>query len=196
MFGYKCPECSTGTVRATTLETFEVRFENVPFEVREAVIGVCDECGARHFDGRERRRWRRLFDQRRGGGRAMEARAIRQLRADLGLSRAGFAALIGATRQSLHQWENDDRAAPQSRMVDNMLWLLRQACDEGKVDVAAALMRLARDAGIELGETTAPGSESASRRGGRGFAPPADFDGLFGYAQPASPPSPSLTLVA
>ncbi len=151
MFGYKCQECHKGTVRATTVQNYETKFENVPFVVPEAVIGVCDDCGAHHFSGREYARWRALFDQSQAEqGRIMSPAEIRQLRDDLGMTKSDFAALVGTTRQSLYHWEKDDRDAPQSRMVDNMLAILRTSCDTGPVDVVRFLCRRAITSPAEI----------------------------------------------
>jgi len=60
MFGYKCQECGQGTVQPTTFRNYETRFGKRPFVVPEAVIGVCDLCGAQHFNAREWKRWRQL----------------------------------------------------------------------------------------------------------------------------------------
>lgn len=168
MFGYTCEECSDGIVRPTTVRNFETKFENVPFVVPEAVIGVCDRCGAQYFNGREYKRWRRLFNEwQEQQRRVMSPAEIEQLRKDLGMSKSDFAALIGATRQSVYHWEKDDREAPQSRMVDTFLKLLRKSCDEGEVDVVRFLRDAADASGILLKaprpETTAPPTASPSR---------------------------------
>ena len=168
MFGYTCEECSDGTVQPTTVRDFPAKFENVPFLVPEGVIGVCDKCGAQYFNGREYKRWRRLFNEwQEQQHRVMSPTEIEQLRKDLGMSKSGFAALIGATRQSVYHWEKDDREAPQSRMVDNFLKLLRKSCDDGQVDVVRFLRNAAEASGIALKEvprkTTAPPTASPSR---------------------------------
>jgi putative zinc finger/helix-turn-helix YgiT family protein len=168
MFGYTCEECCEGTVQPTTLRDFPTKFENVPFVVPEAVIGVCDKCGARHFDGREYGRWKRLFHEwQEQQQRVMSAGDIRQLREDLGMSKSDFAALIGATRQSVYHWEKGDRETPQSRMVDNFLKLLRKSCDDGQVDVVRFLRDAAHASGIALKalprEAMAPPTASPSQ---------------------------------
>ena len=136
MFGYECEECHEGTVRETVFPEYNTRFENVPFVVPDAVIGVCDNCGGRHFSAKEYRRWRELYRQsREQQGAVLSAADIRDLREKLGLGKADFAALLGATRQSVYHWERDDRERPQSRMVDNLLKLVREGCEHGAVDV-------------------------------------------------------------
>ena len=151
MFGYTCEECHQGTVRKTIIPNFPTKFENVPFIVPEAVIGVCDRCGGQHFNGKEYLRWKQLFQEwRQQEGAILSAQEIRQLREGLGLSKAGFAALLGTTRQSLYHWEKDDREVPQSRMVDSFLKLVRAGLQEGEVDVVAFLREEARRAGIDI----------------------------------------------
>ena len=61
VFGYKCQECGQGTVQPTTIAEYQTTFDGASFTVPEAVLGVCDRCGARHFNAKERRRWRQLF---------------------------------------------------------------------------------------------------------------------------------------
>lgn len=65
MFNYKCQECGRGTVRPTRITNYQTKFDEEPFTVPEAVIGVCDICGARHFNAQEWKRWRRLFEEQR-----------------------------------------------------------------------------------------------------------------------------------
>ncbi|NCO34985.1 MAG: hypothetical protein AUJ92_00530 [Armatimonadetes bacterium CG2_30_59_28] len=64
MFGFKCQECGKGTVNPTTVHDYQTRFDGQHFVVPEAVIGVCESCGARHFSAEERYRWRQLYAER------------------------------------------------------------------------------------------------------------------------------------
>ena len=65
MFGYKCQECGRGVVQATSLRDYEAKFEGSSLAIPEAIVGVCDACGAQHFSAAERKRWRRLFEENR-----------------------------------------------------------------------------------------------------------------------------------
>ena len=61
MFGYECQECGEGTVKETKIKDYEARLSNCSFIVPEAIIGVCDICGAQHFDANETKKWREYF---------------------------------------------------------------------------------------------------------------------------------------
>lgn len=63
VFGYKCQECGQGTVQPTTVSDYQTTFDGASFTVPEAVLGVCDVCGARHFNAKERKRWRQFFEK-------------------------------------------------------------------------------------------------------------------------------------
>jgi len=59
MFNYICEECGRGTVKKKVFENYQTKIKGYPFVVDKAVIGVCDQCGARHFDANETKRWRK-----------------------------------------------------------------------------------------------------------------------------------------
>lgn len=63
MFGYRCQECGKGIVKPTKIHNYQTKFAGYPFIVDEAIIGICEQCGAQHFSARERKRWKRLFEQ-------------------------------------------------------------------------------------------------------------------------------------
>jgi len=122
MFNYTCQECHKGTVRETRVKGYQTRFDRVPFTVPEAIIGICDKCGAEHHNAGEYKHWRALFEaESQKSGRLLSAREIGALRERLGLSKSDFAALLGTTRQSVYWWEREDRDRPQSLAYDNML---------------------------------------------------------------------------
>jgi putative zinc finger/helix-turn-helix YgiT family protein len=196
MFGFKCEECGRGTVQEARRNDFEVRFNRIPFVVPDAVVGVCDSCGAVNFDGREYKRWRRLFDehQARTGG-VLSPGEIRELRAALSMTMSDFSALIGTTRQSLHHWEKDDREVPQSRMVDLMLRLVQEAVRRGAVDVVAFLADNARQADIQIRMPSLARARVARARRQRGPDPSA-YDGLYQIPRGDSQVSPCLHLIA
>lgn len=152
MFGYKCQECHEGTVRETTVKGYQTRFDRVPFTVPEAIIGICDKCGAEHHNAGEYKRWRALFEaESQKSGRLLSAREIGALRERLGLSKSDFAALLGTTRQSVYWWEREDRDRPQSLAYDNMLRLVKVSAERGSVDVVAYLAQRAAEAGVRIG---------------------------------------------
>ena len=197
MFGYTCQECHEGVVRRTTVRDFETKFENVPFVVPEAVIGVCDKCGARHFSGREHERWEELFRKWQDEeGRVMSPAEITKLREDLGLTKADFAALLGTTRQSLHYWEKGDREAPQSRMVDSLLKLVRKSCDEGHVDVVAFLRDCARAAGVQIAEPACRHQGQETKVTVVLLPDPADYDLVFGGQARRLSMGPGMPIIA
>ncbi len=151
MFGYKCQECHQGTVRKTVIKDFPARFNRIPFTVPDAVVGVCDRCGAQHFNLQETLRWRRLFEESlEKKGKVLSPAEITELRQSLGLSIGDFATLIGSTRQDISIWEKPDRDAPPSRTADLMMRLVRAARDNGSVAVLDFLLNDAHQAGVEI----------------------------------------------
>jgi len=72
MFGYRCQKCGKGTVRPTQVENYKARFGKQTVIVPTATIGVCDACGAKHYNAAERKRWKALlsqFAERSNGGK-------------------------------------------------------------------------------------------------------------------------------
>lgn len=65
MFGYTCQECGAGRVQPTTCPEYQTTFAGEPFTVPDAVIGICERCGAQHFNAKERQRWQQLFEEQR-----------------------------------------------------------------------------------------------------------------------------------
>ncbi len=61
-FGYKCQECGHGTVVDKLIPEYHTKIKGYPFVVKGAHIGVCDTCGAEHFDVLETQRWVSLFE--------------------------------------------------------------------------------------------------------------------------------------
>ena len=68
MFEYACPECGRGTMQTRQILNYKTKIKGYPFVVDEALIGECDQCGARSFAPEETRRWEELFS------RSLEAR--------------------------------------------------------------------------------------------------------------------------
>ena len=148
-FGYRCQECGQGIVQAQTIPEFHTKIKGYPFVVKDARIGICDACGAKHFGAKEIERWERMFDEEHAG-EYLKPEDIRGLRTSLDLTMEQFAALIGSTRQSLHNWERKDRTKPQSRMADLLMKLVRESRDKSQVDVLQFLFAEAKRLGTSI----------------------------------------------
>ena len=102
LFDYACPECGQGSVQARRILNYKTKIKGYPFVVDEALIGECDQCGARSFAPQETQRWEELFTKSLESRQAfLSPEEIKKLRKSLGLSMEDFARLIGTTRQSL-----------------------------------------------------------------------------------------------
>lgn len=157
LFEYTCPECDIGTVHTRRALNYKTKIKGFPFVVAEALIGVCDHCGAKQFAPEETKRWEELFH------RSLEARQvvlspeeIIELRKTLGLSMEDFARLIGCTRQSISNWEKTDRTSPPLRMADLLMKLVRQSLHFRKVDVLSFLVDEAKKWGVVIEVQTSP----------------------------------------
>lgn len=148
-FGYRCQECGKGTVREQVFYEYKTKLKGLPLTVDEAHIGVCESCGARHFDPNETTRWRRILDQK-YAEHYLQPTDIRHLQESLGFSRDQFASFLGCTRQSLYNWERPNRTAPQSRMADLFMRLVRESRTVGKVNVLEFLTEEAGKLGLAL----------------------------------------------
>ncbi|MGE5174521.1 MAG: type II TA system antitoxin MqsA family protein, partial [Betaproteobacteria bacterium] len=162
MFNYICEECGKGIVREKIFENYRTKIRGYPFVVDKATIGVCDQCGAKHFAASETKRWEEQYykdlESKQVTLLPTEIEAVRKL---LELSMEDFAYLIGCTRQSIYNWEKKDREKPQSRMADVLIKLVRQSFDTGKVDVISFLVEEAK----KLGITVVPGKKTNSSNG-------------------------------
>lgn len=151
MFNYICEECGKGTVKEKVFENYRTKIKGYSFVVDKAVIGVCDRCGAKHFDANETKRWEGLYNK------DLELKhisllpgEIEALRKSLCLPMEDFAYLIGCTRQSIYNWEKRDREKPQSGMADLLIKLVRLSFEVGKVDVISFLVEEAKKLGITI----------------------------------------------
>jgi len=150
MFEYKCDKCGQGVVRANKVRGHNTKIDGIPFSVENAVIGICDHCGAKYYNARETKRWRDLFFQeQQQKGSTLTASGISALRESMGLTVADLALLIGCSRQALYIWESPDRVAPQSRMADLLIRLIGESFSHGSVDVIEYLRGSLRSAGLE-----------------------------------------------
>ena len=153
MFNYKCEECGKGTVKPTVFHDHKTRIKGYPFVVPEAIIGVCDneDCGAKHYSARETKRWEELYNKDLDSRHIfLSSNEILNSRKLLGLSMEDFAYLIGCTRQSIYNWEKEDRQKSQSRMGDLLIKLVRYSSELGNVNVISFLVEEARKLGIEI----------------------------------------------
>lgn len=148
-FGYKCQECGQGTVRDRVFHDFPTKLKGYPLTVDEAHIGVCDRCGAQHFDPNETARWRTLLAEKQAES-YLQPVDIRKLQSLLGLTREQFAILLGCTRQSLYNWGRPDRTAAQSRMADLFMRLIRESYAAGEINVLTFLIAEAEKLGFSL----------------------------------------------
>src|ERR1700741_1832621 len=148
-FGYKCQECGQGTVREQIFHGYKTRLKGLPLTVDDARIGVCNKCGARHFDRNETMRWRTLLDNKYAEA-YLRPSDIQDLIKQLGLSMEQFANLSGCTRQSLYNWLRPERSAPQSRMADLFLRLIRESQRVGAINVLDFLTEEAGKLGFSL----------------------------------------------
>ena len=170
MFEYTCPECGRGTVLTTRIHNYKTKIKGYPFVVDEALIGECDECGARSFDPEETKRWEELFSRSLEAHQAfLTPEEIKQLRKDLGISMEDFARLIGTTRQSVSMWEKESRTTPPVRTADLLMKLVRQSLAGEPVDVLPFLLNEARKWGvvIELRRPVLPMGKNKNAEFGR-----------------------------
>lgn len=151
MFDYICQECGKGTVRSKTFHNYHTKIRGYPFVVNKAIIGVCDKCGAKHFDANETERWEEIYHKElESENLFLQPENIKAIRKSLSLSMEDFAYLIGCTRQSLYNWEKKNRAKPQSRMADLMMRLIKHSSENGEVDVIRFLVEEAGKMGIAI----------------------------------------------
>jgi len=149
VFSYRCQECGQGTVLEKIFPEYKTKVKGYPLIVENAQIGVCDHCGAEHFDPNETVRWRALLQEKQLES-YLRPDDIKHLRKELGLPMEQFAALLGCTRQSLHNWERSDRTVPQSRMADLFMRLIRDSRSLGQLDVLGYLTAEAEKLGFHL----------------------------------------------
>lgn len=184
----KCANCGQGEVRTQTLRNFETKVRGMQFVVPEARVAICDSCGARFYSPAEIRRWQKLFEaQQETTGKLLSAEEIERMRLDLGLSVSSFALLLGATRQSVYNWERQDRKSPQLRLVDLFLRLIRASATSGAVDV---LQFLSEQNGQEVkldtpSQQCGPPRRPRRRDGRRWWRDPVEYDRAVGTTGPA-----------
>lgn len=148
-FGYKCQECGQGRVQEKVFHEYDTKVKGYPLTVKDARIGVCNMCGAHHFDPNETARWRTLLEEKQAES-YLQPSEIRDLQKQLGLSMEQFAILLGCTRQSLYNWQRPDRSAPQSRMADLFMRLVRKSHHAGGINVLDFLTSEAAKLGFDI----------------------------------------------
>jgi len=128
MFGYKCEDCGKGIVRTETKKDYVVKVEGDDFKVPEAIIGVCDKCGAINYSGKEVERWKKEYqDWKRSA--YVNPKTIKKIRDKLNLNQGDFADLIGVSRQSLIEWEKEDRKRTQPNSINILLKSIKRELD-------------------------------------------------------------------
>ena len=166
---YACPECGQGSVQARRILNYKTKIKGYPFVVDEALIGECDQCGARSFAPQETQRWEELFTNSLEARQAfLSPEEIKELRKSLGLSMEDFARLIGTTRQSLSVWEKAERPSPPVRTADLLMKLVQLSLSPEPVDLLPFLVEEARKWGVVI-QVSLPGpadtNGTLSRRG-------------------------------
>ena len=149
MFNYIYEECGRGTVKKKVFEDYQTKIKGYPFVVDKAVIGVCDQCGARHFDANETKRWRKEFYNKNSELKhiLLLSDEIEAVRKSLGLLMKEFVYLIGRTHQLVYNGEKKDREKPQSMMADLLIKLVHLSCKGEKVDIINFLVDEAKKLG-------------------------------------------------
>jgi putative zinc finger/helix-turn-helix YgiT family protein len=135
-----CLECGRGEIEFRKVKNFETMVKGVPFTVPEASMGFCKSCGAKIFDPNEIRRWQQLYEANLLlEGKFLSAAEITKIRETLGLQISQFARLLGTTRQSVYNWERENRISPQLRLADLLLRLIHESMKVGAIDVVEFL---------------------------------------------------------
>jgi len=188
MFEFTCQECTKGTVVTTVVPRYETKVRGNPFTIKEAVVGICNECGAKYFDPNEIRRWRELFDaDLEARGVFLSPPEIRELHTALRISLGDFARLIGSTRQSLHNWMREDRRVPQGRTADLLLRLIKRSVEVGSIDVLTLLSQLAGQLSAPVSLENRRCRSTRSARTCVAYAPPEEFDRVHNCSGQARP---------
>lgn len=150
-FNYKCPECGKGIVKAQAIVNFETKIDSHPFVVPKAIVGVCDRCDTKNYDPQERKRWIRLYNEyQQRTGFLLKPEEITELREQLGLTMENFANLIGATRQSIYNWEDKHRKAPQTGSVNLLLKLIRRSIFREAKDIIDFLVEESKKEQVDI----------------------------------------------
>lgn len=180
MYNFTCQECGEGKIQAETRRDYRTKIGGYPFVVAEAVVGVCDSCGAEVFHPEELARWASLYEESiEERELLLTAELIRETREGLGLKRGDFARLIGCTRQSVYNWERPDRHSPQLRVVDILLRLIRASMIQEDVNVLRFLQEQAEAQEVHI--------QISPRKYQRGLemAPEEKFNQAFGSREPS-----------
>lgn len=187
MTEFPCEECENGIVHQQRVE-HEANFRGMKFLIKDAMAGVCDKCGARYFKGKEIERWEKLFEiNLQEKQHPLSPTEIKEIRAKLGLNQRQFSVLIGATRQSLYNWENEERQTPQSRQADLIIRVLKEYLENPGDNILDFLLSEARRIGVNLPSPQKPQRQKVTpltERMKRTTSVPTwgsaqDFDNLF-----------------
>jgi putative zinc finger/helix-turn-helix YgiT family protein len=195
MNAYICPNCGKGQVRQTRRE-YDATIKGINIAVRDALVGVCDNCGVESVTKGEIQRWQQMAEARIQSSNALlTPLQIKHLREGLGYSIPRFARLLGTTRQSVHNWERPDRKAPQLRTIDVLLRLVDKARTTQHVDVLGFLKMQAQDfeAAISGDGSKRTRGRAANYSDGFSFLPRDVYDQNFEFSE-IPPDLPLLTV--
>jgi len=130
LFNHKCQKCHEGTIREEIKQNYTVELFDKDLEVKEARIGICDNCGAVNYSGKEVERWKKIYQKREARSEEyLGHNQIKKIRGYLGLTQQKFAELIGVSRQSISVWEQPDRPSAQPKSIDKVLKMLYHEID-------------------------------------------------------------------
>ena len=187
MTSYQCPTCGKGTVRTEAIRNYETKVQGLPVIIPLARLGRCDNCGAIFVPRNELSRWAEILQQRLSEGHVLLGPdEVRGIRHTLNMSVGDFAKLIGTTRQSVYNWERPDRKAPQLRIADLLLRLLRASLSAPRIDVIHFLQEQAHvldsvSAGAERTQSQEdPAALGSCEHRAWGIQPRHCFDAFFG----------------
>ena len=135
-------------MREKVIPAYRTRLGGVAVVVKDARVGVCDNCGESIVSAVELRRWREVHRaQLANEGHTPTPAEVRQVREHLGLSVAQFASLLGVTRQAVHAWEKDGGPLMPLGPGALLVGLLNPVSGEVASAVFVALLSAAHDRG-------------------------------------------------
>jgi len=107
MAGIRCPKCNGADLIETDSGEQDVTFEGVTFSVTNLHSLQCPNCNEIVYGGNELQRLKQIKEQYVAQNNPIPgADEVKRIRAELQLSVAQFAALLGVTRQAVYSWED------------------------------------------------------------------------------------------
>ena len=152
-----CPSCGKPQMREKVIPAYRTRLGGVSVVVKDARVGVCDNCGESVVSAAELRRWREIHRlQLAQEGHTPTPAEVRKVREHLGLSVAQFASLLGVTRQAVHAWEKEGGPLMPLGPGALLVGMLKPASGDVASAVYTSLVSAAHDRG-QLAELETPG---------------------------------------